>query len=179
MVGGAWWAAVHSDAQSRTRLKRLSTHACIREGNGNSLQCSCLENPRGRGAWWAAVYGITQSRTRLKRLSSSSSSPKHFCLVHIRLIRSIFPKLICNWWIPNLLFWKNHYSWILNFHLGLKSNAAFQTGKEETEGFSSCLNAWWCIVFRYHCVPDLQQEIMVPWFAHCRAKKGHTTGSPR
>ena len=39
-----------------------------------TLQCSCLENPRGRGAWWAAVYGVAQSRTRLKRLSSSSSS---------------------------------------------------------------------------------------------------------
>ena len=44
------------------------------EGNGNSLQCSCLENPRDGGAWWAAVYGVAQSRTRLKRLSSSSSS---------------------------------------------------------------------------------------------------------
>ena len=44
------------------------------EGNGNPLQCSCLENPRDRGVWWAAVYGVTQSRTRLKRLSSSSSS---------------------------------------------------------------------------------------------------------
>ena len=44
------------------------------EGNGNPLQCSCLENPREGGAWWAAVYGVTQSQTRLKRLSSSSSS---------------------------------------------------------------------------------------------------------
>ena len=42
--------------------------------NGNSFQCSCLENPRDGGAWWAAVYGVAQSRTRLKRLSSSSSS---------------------------------------------------------------------------------------------------------
>ena len=46
----------------------------IGEGNGNPLQCSCLENPREVGAWWAAVYGVAQSRTRLKRLSSSSSS---------------------------------------------------------------------------------------------------------
>ena len=45
----------------------------IGEGNGNPLQCSCLENARDRGAWWAAVYGVAQSRTRLKRLSSSSS----------------------------------------------------------------------------------------------------------
>ena len=41
------------------------------EGNGNPLQCSCLENPRGGRAWWAAVYGVAQSRTRLKWLSSS------------------------------------------------------------------------------------------------------------
>ena len=46
----------------------------IGKGNGNPLQCSCLENPRDRGAWWAAVYGVAQSWTRLKRLSSSSSS---------------------------------------------------------------------------------------------------------
>ena len=47
--------------------------SCIGEGNGNPLQCSCLENPRDGGSWWAAVSGVTQSRTRLKRLSSSSS----------------------------------------------------------------------------------------------------------
>ena len=52
----------------------------IGEGNGNPLQCSCLENPRDGGAYWAAVpcwaavYGVTQSRTRLKRLNGSSSS---------------------------------------------------------------------------------------------------------
>ena len=46
----------------------------IGEGNGNPLQCSCLENLRDRGAWWAAIYGVSQSQTRLKRLSSSSSS---------------------------------------------------------------------------------------------------------
>ena len=42
----------------------------IGEGNGNPLQCSCLENPRDGEAWWAAVSGVTQSWTRLKRLSS-------------------------------------------------------------------------------------------------------------
>ena len=46
----------------------------IGEGNGNTLQCSCLENPRDGGAWWAAIYGVAQSRTWLKRLSNSSSS---------------------------------------------------------------------------------------------------------
>ena len=47
--------------------------SCTGEGNGNPLQCSCLENSKDGGALWAAVYGVTQSRTRLKRLSSSSS----------------------------------------------------------------------------------------------------------
>ena len=47
--------------------------SCLGEGNGNPLQCSCLENPRDGGAWWAAVSGVAQNRTRLKRLSSSSS----------------------------------------------------------------------------------------------------------
>ena len=57
--------------------ERLHFHfslSCIGEGNGNPLQCSCLENPRDRGAWWAAVYGVAQSRTWLKWLSSSSSN---------------------------------------------------------------------------------------------------------
>ena len=44
----------------------------IGEGNGNPLQCSCLENPRDGEAWWAAVYWVAQSRTRLKWLSSSN-----------------------------------------------------------------------------------------------------------
>ena len=44
------------------------------EGNGNQLQCSCLENPRDGRAWWAAVYGVAQSWAGMKQLSSSSSS---------------------------------------------------------------------------------------------------------
>ena len=48
--------------------------SCTGEGNGNPLQCSCLENPRNGGAWWAAICGVAQSWTRLKQLSSSSSS---------------------------------------------------------------------------------------------------------
>ena len=67
-MDGAWWAAVHGVAQSRTRLNDFTftfhfSLSCIGEGNGNSLQCSCLENPRDGGAWWAAVHGVTQSRT--------------------------------------------------------------------------------------------------------------------
>ena len=61
-VGHDWAASVHFSL------------SCIGEGNGNPLQCSCLENPRDGGVWWAAIYGVSQSRTWLKRLSSSSSS---------------------------------------------------------------------------------------------------------
>ena len=53
--------------------------SCTGEGNGNSLQYSCLENPSDGGAWQAAVYGVAQSRTRLKRLSSSSSNCSVVC----------------------------------------------------------------------------------------------------
>ena len=56
--------------------ERLPFHfslSCIGEGNGNPLQCSCLENPRDRETWRAAIYGVAQSRTRLKWLSSSSA----------------------------------------------------------------------------------------------------------
>ena len=51
----------------------VTSFSCIEEGNGNLLQCSCLENPTDRGAWWAAAYMVAQSRTWLKWLSSSSS----------------------------------------------------------------------------------------------------------
>ena len=42
---------------------RVTSLSRIGEGNGNPLQCSCLENPRDREAWWAAVSGVAQSRT--------------------------------------------------------------------------------------------------------------------
>ena len=59
--------------------------SCIGEGNGNPLQCSCLENPRDGGAWWAAIYGVTQSQTRLKWLSSSSSICRVLLCAYTRL----------------------------------------------------------------------------------------------
>ena len=82
LVGCSPWGPEESDT-----TERLHFHfslACIGEGNGNPLQCSCLENPRDSSAWWAAVYGVTQSRTQLKQLSSlklsNSCSPSFYCL---------------------------------------------------------------------------------------------------
>ena len=67
----------HEESDTTEQLHFHFSLSCIGEGNGNPLQCSCLENPRDGGAWWAAVYGVAQSRTQLKRLSSSSSSTLH------------------------------------------------------------------------------------------------------
>ena len=72
LVGCSPWG--HTELDTTEQLHFHFSLSCIGEGNGNPLQCSCLENPRDGGAWWAAVYGVAQSRTRLKRLSSSSSS---------------------------------------------------------------------------------------------------------
>ena len=68
LVGCSPWGCGESDT-----TEQIPFHfslSCIGEGNGNPLQCSCLENPRDGGAWWAAIYGVAQSRTQLKRLSS-------------------------------------------------------------------------------------------------------------
>ena len=75
LVGRSPWGHLESD-----KTQQLHFHfslSCIGEGNGNPLQCSCLENPRDGGASRAAVYGVAQSRTRLKQLSSSSSRDSH------------------------------------------------------------------------------------------------------
>ena len=71
LVGCRPWGCQESDTTEGLHFP--FSLSCIGEGNGNPLQCSCLENPRDRGAWWAAIYGVAQSRTQLKQLSSSSS----------------------------------------------------------------------------------------------------------
>ena len=83
LVGCSPWGRKESDT-----TERLPFHfslSCIGEGNGNPLQCSCLENPRDGGAWWAAVYGVAQSRTRLKRLGIPvHSSVRELAMVEYR-----------------------------------------------------------------------------------------------
>ena len=97
LVGCSPWGREESDT-----TERLHFHfslSCIGEGNGNPLQCSCLENPRDGEAWWAAVYGVAQGWTQLKRLSSSSSSSSMVSDNHITLFSA------CHRWLTvHLLF---------------------------------------------------------------------------
>ena len=73
MDGGAWWAAVHGVAKSRTRLSNFTFtfhfHALEKE-----MATHLVLAWRIPGTGGAAVYGVAQSGTRLKRLTSSSSS---------------------------------------------------------------------------------------------------------
>ena len=123
LVGCSPWGREESDT-----TERLHFHfslSCIGEGNGNPLQCSCLENPRDGAAWWAAVYGVAQSRTWLKRLSGSPRRPSSpipavlipyyglglFCLIYFLIHNS---KGIIGTWV--VFHWLN---WLLAYHWGL------------------------------------------------------------
>ena len=86
VVGCSPWGHYESDTTERIHF-RFSL-SCIGGGNGNPLQCSCLENPRDGGAWWAAVCGVAQSWTRLKRLSSSSKEMEIYGLVRQKIQNS-------------------------------------------------------------------------------------------
>ena len=74
LVGCRLWG--HTESDTTQRLRFLFSLSCIGEGNGNSIQRSCLENPRDGRAWWVAVYGFAQSWTQLKRLNSSRCMAK-------------------------------------------------------------------------------------------------------
>ena len=66
---------IHTDSHAHIKLNYILTFLLINsnlhgiyisgEGNGNPLQCSCLDNPMDGGAWWAAVHGVAKSRTGL------------------------------------------------------------------------------------------------------------------
>ena len=64
LVGCSPWGREESDTTERLRFH--FSFSCIGEGNGDPLQCSCLESPRDGRAWWAAVHGVAKSQTRLR-----------------------------------------------------------------------------------------------------------------
>ena len=80
----------HEESDTTERLHFHFSFSCIGEGNGNPLQCSCLENPRDRGACWAAVCGVAQSWTQLKWLSSSSSITTFRQLIQVTKLSTQF-----------------------------------------------------------------------------------------
>ena len=95
LVGCSPWGHWGSDT-----IERLHFHfslSCTGEGNGNPLQCSCLENPKDGEAWWAAVYGVAQSRTQLKRLSSSRMS------LHFWYYKNVCHITSCTSWSGKML----------------------------------------------------------------------------
>ena len=67
----------------RNSLKKILWVIEVGEGNGNPLQCSCLENPRDRGAWWAAVYGVQKDTYPFPK-------PHHICLL-VLLLEKLSP----------------------------------------------------------------------------------------
>ena len=84
LVGCSPWGCEEPDTTERLHFH--FSPSCIGKGNGNPLQCSCLENPRDGGAWWVAVYEVAQSWTWLKRLSSSSSMLYTCILLYVNYI---------------------------------------------------------------------------------------------
>ena len=103
LVGCGPWGRKESDT-----TEQLHFHfslSCTREGNGNPLQCSCLEVPRDGGAWWAAVSGVAQSRTRLTRLSSGSRD-ELLCSVtfekYFKLLEPQFPPKQNRWFVDSV-----------------------------------------------------------------------------
>ena len=92
----------HKESDTTKWLHFHFSLSCIGEGNGNPLQCSCLENPRDGGAWWAAISGVAQSWTQLKQLSSSSSSSSS-CNIRSRfLYEGITPLKEFNHWLSHV-----------------------------------------------------------------------------
>ena len=92
LEGCSPWGRKESEMTERPHIN--FSLSWIGEGNGNPLQCSCLENPRGRKAWWAAVYGVTQSRTPLMWLSSSSSLVVILFLIFLNHKKKLSLKLL-------------------------------------------------------------------------------------
>ena len=99
-VGCSPWGCWGSDTTEQLHFHFSLSY--IGEGNGNPLQCSCLENPRDGGTWWAAVYGVAQSRTRPKQLSSSMLNNIHrkekqrVFMIHINVFKMWLLELLAS-----------------------------------------------------------------------------------
>ena len=72
LVGCNPWG--HEESDMTEQLNFHFSLSCIGEGNGNPLQCSCLENPRDSGAWWAAIYGSHRVRHDWSNLAAAAAA---------------------------------------------------------------------------------------------------------
>ena len=157
LVGCSPWG--HEESDTTERLHFHFSLSCIEEGNGNPLQCSCLENPRDGGAWWAAVYGVAQSQTWLKRLSSSSMQNLPFnCLT---FTGSLF-QILGGWGKYHVA--QNSYSLalfvhlrLLILHLMIKTHHEVSNKHNLWFNFFKRLHAWY---FQGHCTAcGLSQQL--------------------
>ena len=116
LVGCSPWGREESDT-----TERLHFHfslSCIGEGNGNPLQCSCLENPGDGGAWWAAIYGVAQSRIWLKRLRNSSL--EEGMAIRSSILAQRIPIDRGAWWATVHRAAKNQIDWVTKHSIAHK-----------------------------------------------------------
>ena len=110
----AKWSAKWPTIPSKKSWSFKNKLGCIGEGNGNPLQCPCLENPRDWGAWWAAVYGVAQSRTWLKWLSS-----KQQVAFNIYLSMLTYTQMSLNGTLICFHYWNCFLNHVLAWDLGI------------------------------------------------------------
>ena len=103
MDGGAWWAAVHGVAKSRTWLSDFTFTFMHWRRKWQPTPVFWPGESQGRGAWWAAVYRVTQRQTGLKRLSSSSS---------LSQVIKVAPNCIFYWILPSNCVFVSHIFWL-------------------------------------------------------------------
>ena len=85
-IGLLWWfSGKESAANAEDSSLIPGSGRSPGGGNGNQLQCSCLENPMDRGAWWATVCGVTESRTRPRESAAVYRSGMR--MNHLRFLR--------------------------------------------------------------------------------------------
>ena len=142
MDGGASKAAVHGVAKS-DMTERLHFHlslSCTGEGNGNPLQCSCLEDPRDGGAWWAAIYGVAQSQTRLNWLSNSNTHSNCILYDHAQQGKKKKESLSLYNVLDRVMKWLNLGPWEGNILL------------LDVMKWKVCINHYFCIMSHDDCL---------------------------
>ena len=146
---------------------------CTGEGNGNPLQCSCLENPRDGKVWWAAIYGVTKSRTWLKWLSSNSS----ILLIHYKISINEWEedKVRIKWTGTDYLnAINNHWFQMDDLQLSLqekkKKNPFWSWEPHNT---STCLQIWYTFSFP-NSHPHLTLQQCFYKHKNARSKKNST-----